>query len=109
MAVPIVELLDEKHVVLDLATRQMPVALGKIVQVMAANGKIDNAGKFLEELLARENAKPSAVEIGVAFAHVRTDLVDEIVIGIGRSRSGIPFAEGNRARLIFVIGVPQQL
>jgi len=50
------------------------------------------------------------VEYGVVFPHARTDLVDEIVLGIGRSRAGIPFGEnGVRARLIFVIGVPQLL
>jgi mannitol/fructose-specific phosphotransferase system IIA component (Ntr-type) len=44
------------------------------------------------------------------FPHARTDLVDEIILGIGRSRAGIPFGEnGVRVRLIFVIGVPQQL
>jgi mannitol/fructose-specific phosphotransferase system IIA component (Ntr-type) len=37
-------------------------------------------------------------------------LVDEIVLGIGRSRAGISFG-GNavRARLIFVIAVPERL
>jgi mannitol/fructose-specific phosphotransferase system IIA component (Ntr-type) len=41
---------------------------------------------------------------------VRTDLVDEIVIGVGRSRAGIPFGENQqRAHLIFVIGVPERL
>ncbi len=44
----------------------------------------------------------------MVFPHLRTDLVKEIVIGIGRSRSGIPFADGKRARLLFLIGVPQQ-
>lgn len=108
MAVALVDLLNEKHVVLDLRTRQAPAALGKIVRLLAANGKIDNPEQFLEQLLAREQAKPSAVENGVAFPHLRTDLVGEIVIGIGRSRSGVPFAGGGRARLIFLIGVPQQ-
>jgi mannitol/fructose-specific phosphotransferase system IIA component (Ntr-type) len=50
------------------------------------------------------------VEDGVVFPHARTDLVDEIVLGVGRSRAGIPFGENQqRAHLIFVIGVPERL
>ena len=50
------------------------------------------------------------VENGVVFPHARTDLVGQIVLGIGRSHAGIPFGQnGRRARLIFLIGVPQQL
>jgi mannitol/fructose-specific phosphotransferase system IIA component (Ntr-type) len=61
-------------------------------------------------VLAREQEHPSVVENGVAFPHARTDLVDEIVVGIGRSRAGIPAGpDQKRARLIFVIGVPERL
>jgi mannitol/fructose-specific phosphotransferase system IIA component (Ntr-type) len=110
MAIALSELLDEKQVILWLRSRKLPNALREIIQLLAQNGKIDNAEKFLEEVLAREQAHPSAVENGVAFPHARTDLVDEIVIGIGRSRAGIPVgANQERARLIFVIGVPERL
>jgi mannitol/fructose-specific phosphotransferase system IIA component (Ntr-type) len=61
-------------------------------------------------VLQREEAHPSVVENGIAFPHARTDLVDEIVVGIGRSRAGILFGHNKvRARLIFVIGVPERL
>jgi mannitol/fructose-specific phosphotransferase system IIA component (Ntr-type) len=110
MAIALSERLDEKQVILRLRSRKLPNALREIIQLLAQNGKIDNAEKFLEEVLAREQAHPSAVENGVAFPHARTDLVDEIVIGIGRSRAGIPVgANRERARLIFVIGVPERL
>ncbi|PYI89942.1 MAG: hypothetical protein DMF03_06215 [Verrucomicrobia bacterium] len=37
-------------------------------------------------------------------------MVDRIALAIGRSRAGIPWnADGNRAHLIFLIAVPQQL
>src|SRR4029077_19299427 len=110
MAIALSELLDEKQVMLRLRSRKLPNALREIIQLLAQNGKVDNAEKFLEEVLAREQAHPSAVENGVAFPHARTDLVNEIVIGIGRSRAGIPVgANQQRARLIFVIGVPERL
>ena len=110
MAIALSELLDEKRVILRLRSRKLQNALREIIQVLAQNGKISDAEIFLEEVLAREQAHPSVVENGVAFPHARTDLVDEIVIGIGRSRAGIPIgADQQRARLIFVIGVPERL
>src|SRR6202043_2889043 len=87
----------------------LPAALQKIVSALAANGKITDAPRFLEELLAREQKNPSLVAYGTAFPHARTELVNEIVLGIGRSQAGIPMADGQRAHLLFVIGVPQRL
>jgi mannitol/fructose-specific phosphotransferase system IIA component (Ntr-type) len=110
MAIALSELLDEKQAILRLRSRKLPNALREIIQLLAQNGKIDDAERFFEHVLAREQAHPSAVEYGVTFPHVRTDLVNEIVIGIGRSRAGIPAgANQQRARLIFVIGVPERL
>jgi len=110
MAIALADLLDEKQVILRLRSRKPANAVREIIQLLAANGKIDDADEFLEQVLAREQVHPSAVENGVVFPHARTDLVDQIILGIGRSRAGIPFGKnGQRARLIFVIGVPQQL
>ncbi len=110
MAIALADLLDEKQVILRLRSRKPANTLREIVQLLAGNGKIDQPEKFLEQVLAREQAHPSVVEHGVAFPHARTDLVDEIILGIGRSRAGIPFGKnGVRAQLIFLIGVPQQL
>ena len=110
MAIALPELLDERQVLLRLRSRKLPNALREISQLLAQNGKIDNAEIFLQQVLEREQEHPSAVENGVAFPHARTDLVDEIVIGIGRSRAGIPVsANQERARLFFVIGVPERL
>jgi mannitol/fructose-specific phosphotransferase system IIA component (Ntr-type) len=110
MAIALADLLDEKQVILRLRARKPANALREIVRLLAENGKIDQPEKFLEQVIAREQVHPSVVEHGVVFPHSRTDLVDEIILGIGRSRAGIPFGEnGVRAHLIFLIGVPQQL
>ena len=110
MAIALADLLDEKQVILRLRSRKPANALREIVELLANNGKIDNGEEFLEQVLAREHRHSSVVENGVVFPHARTDLVDQIILGVGRSRAGIPFGENRvRAHLIFVIGVPQQL
>src|SRR5215467_11600013 len=110
MAITLTDLLDEKQVILHLRSRKVPNALREIIALLAQNGTIANPKDFFEKVLAREEAHPSVIENGAAFPHARTDLVDEIVVGIGRSHAGIPFGHnGVRARLIFVIGVPERL
>ena len=110
MAIALTDLLDEKQVMLRLRSRKVPNALREIIELLVQDGKIGNQKAFLEKVLAREEAHPSVVENGAAFPHARTDLVDEIVVGIGRSRAGVPFGrDGVRAHLIFVIGVPERL
>ncbi|HZS17795.1 MAG TPA: PTS sugar transporter subunit IIA [Candidatus Udaeobacter sp.] len=110
MAISLIDLLDEKEVILRLRSRKAPNALREIINLLTENGKIQQPDAFFEKVLARELEHPSVVENAVVFPHARTDLVDEIVVGIGRSRAGIPFgSEGMRAHLIFVIGVPERL
>ena len=113
MPIALADLLHEQQVILRLSSRKPANAIREIVDVVASDisgRKIAEPEAFLEQVLAREQTHPSAVENGVAFPHARTDLVDEIVIGVGRSRAGIPFGENRqRANLIFVIGVPERL
>ena len=110
MPIVLSDLIDERHVILGLRSRKPANGIREIVQMLARTGKIAKPEAFLQEVLARERTHLSIVENGVAFPHARTDLVDEIVVGIGRSRAGIPFGEDRpRAHLIFVIGVPERL
>jgi len=113
MPIVLADLLTEQQVILRLRSRKPANAIREIVDVLASDisgRKIGNPEVFLEQLLVREQTHPSIVENGVAFPHARTDLVDEIVIRVGRSRAGIPFGENReRAHLIFVIGVPERL
>jgi mannitol/fructose-specific phosphotransferase system IIA component (Ntr-type) len=113
MPIALTDLLTEQHVILRLRSRKPANAIREIVDVLASNiggRKIAKPEAFLERVLARERTHPSVVENGVAFPHARTDLVDEIVVGVGRSRAGISFDENQqRAHLIFVIGVPERL
>ncbi|MBX6324769.1 MAG: PTS sugar transporter subunit IIA [Chthoniobacterales bacterium] len=110
MPIALSDLLSEKHVIPAVRSRKAPNAIREIIQLLADNGKIARPDEFLEQVLAREQAHPSLVENGVVFPHARTDLVSEIVVGLGRSLPGIPFGQAkDRAHLIFVIGVPERL
>ena len=91
---------------LDLTAASKEEALRTIVARM----QIAEAEKFLAEIMAREDVQTTLVGKGVAFPHARTDLVRNMVLGIGRSADGVPFGkDGEAAQLIFVIGVPKKM
>jgi mannitol/fructose-specific phosphotransferase system IIA component (Ntr-type) len=110
MATALADLLDAKQVELNLRSRTAENAIRELIALLASNEQVAEPAKFIDRVIAREQANPSEVEDGVAFPHARTDLVEKIVLAIGRSRAGVPFGKmPKRANLIFLIGVPQRL
>ena len=110
MSIVLADLIDPEQIALNLRAHTQSDAIKEIVDLLVANGKIDNAEKFLEQLEARERTNSTYAADGVAFPHARTKLVEEIVVGIGRSEAGIPWTgKGELAQLIFLIAVPERL
>jgi len=69
MAIALADLLDEKQVILRLRSRKPANAVREIIQLLAANGKIDDTDEFLEQVLAREQVIwliKSSLELGAA-------------------------------------------
>ena len=110
MSIALADLIDPKHIALNLRARTQADAMSEITDLLVANGKIDNAERFLNKLQERERTNSTYAGDGVAFPHARTKLVEQIVVGVGRSEAGISWTgKGEIAHLIFLIAVPERL
>jgi len=110
MAIALADILDQRQVALQLRSRRRPSAIREIVSLFEKTGSVARPAGFLAQVLAREEAGSALAENGVALPHARTELVDQITLAIGRSHAGIPWNDqGKRARLIFLLAVPQRL
>ena len=110
MAVVLADVLDEQSVTLELRAQTCDDALREIIATMQCDGRVDDVETLFAEVLARERAHSTFMGRGVAFPHARTNLVNQICLGIGRSHGGISFGgQGELAHLIFVIAVPQRM
>jgi mannitol/fructose-specific phosphotransferase system IIA component (Ntr-type) len=110
MAIALADILDQRQVALQLRSRGRPSAIREIVSLFAKTGSVARSADFLAQVLAWEEAGSTLAENGVALPHARTELVDQITLAIGRSHAGIPWNDqGERARLIFLLAVPQRL
>src|SRR6476660_2102407 len=111
MAIALADILDERHIALQLKSRRQANALRELIGLLEKTGSVLQPAEFLAQVLAREKVNSTLAEKnGVAFPHARTALVDQIALAVGRSHAGIPWNDnGERARLIFVVAVPQRL
>jgi mannitol/fructose-specific phosphotransferase system IIA component (Ntr-type) len=104
------EILDPRLVVLELREATAAEAILEIVERLRDHGLVHDFYKLADAIMEREGKTSTNTGEGVAFPHARTDLVDRIVLGIGRSKEGIPFGYSSEpVHLIFLIGVPQRM
>jgi len=110
MATVLPDVLTEEHVTLALQAGSRDEALREIIATMSGAAKLADPEKFLGKVLAREEEHSTYMGNGVAFPHARTDVVQQIIFGAGRSQDGVLFsAEGERVHLLFVIAVPRRM
>jgi len=110
MAIALSELVHPEQVSLNLQARSQAEAMQEIVDLLVARGRVHDAERFMGELQSRERTNSTYAGDGIAFPHARTKLVEQIVLGIGRSEAGIPWTDkGEIAHLIFLIAVPERL
>jgi mannitol/fructose-specific phosphotransferase system IIA component (Ntr-type) len=103
-------LLDPKHVALELRGATTGEAVWEIVELLRDSGELRNPKEFFEAVMGREEKSSTVANGGVAFPHARTQLVEQLVLGIGRSGTGVVFrGSAEPVHLIFVIAVPQQM
>src|SRR4051812_1899820 len=104
------EILDPKLVVLELREQTAAEAILEIVERLRDNGLVHDFYKLADAVMEREGKTSTNTGEGVAFPHARTDLVDRLVLGVGRSKAGIPFGYSSElVHLIFLVGVPQRM
>lgn len=101
-------LLDPRHVALELQAGTAGGAIWEIIELLRETEELSRAREFFDAVMTREKKISSVANGGVAFPHARTSLVERLLLGVGRSRQGIPFGEeGEVVHLIFLVAVPQ--
>ena len=92
---------------LDLEGRIASEVIAELHRELSRCEAVNDPRRFLAELLARQLLGGNCIDREIALPHVRTQSVDRIVLGVGRSASGVSFDSDHPAvRLIFLIGVP---
>jgi mannitol/fructose-specific phosphotransferase system IIA component (Ntr-type) len=105
-------LLSEGQVVVDFAAQDKGEAIGKLVDLLVAQGRLAAAHRAaaLEALLAREKVGSTGLEHGVALPHAIVDVPGDALAVLAVSARGVPFhaADGQPSRILVLVLIPRR-
>ncbi|MDV7103382.1 fructose-specific PTS transporter subunit EIIC [Vibrio sp. TH_r3] len=104
----ITELINEKLIRLDLAATTKEEAFIELIDVLHAQGRINDKSQFLADVKAREELGNTGFEDGVALPHAKSSAVIKPAVVIGISKTGIEYGaeDGKPSKLFFLIASP---
>lgn len=109
-ASPVQKLLRAGAIVLDLPAATRREAIVGLTSALAEKlGRAEDAPRFAEAVLAREETAGTGVGDGVAFPHAEAAGLTEPALAFARSSEGLDFdaPDGEPAKLIFLLLTPK--
>ncbi|KIE58131.1 PTS fructose transporter subunit IIA [Methylacidiphilum kamchatkense Kam1] len=104
------DVLTQDRVLVNLSAKDKFEAITKVAKILEHSPLLQSFDAFLEAVLEAEKSGLTWFEQEVAFPHIRSQVVKELVIAAGFFPSGVLFREAAPlVRLIFVIGAPKKL
>jgi len=107
---PVQKLLRAGALLLDLPALSRKEAIVTLTSALSESiGRPDDAKRFADAVLAREETAGTGVGEGVAFPHAEAEGLTEPALAFGRSQRGLDFdsPDGEPARLVFLLLTPK--
>ncbi len=107
----LIDLITEDIVKVPLEATGKTEAIGELVDVLVAAGKVKNKSKIMEAVLKRENLGSTGLEKGIAVPHAKTEEVTSLMLAIGISFKGVDFnaVDGKPSKVFFLmLAAPDQ-
>lgn len=104
----IIDLLDQRSIQLGGQAKNKSDALDKMVDLMAASGKIADVETYRMGVYAREEESTTGIGEGIAIPHCKSDAVKEPGLAAMVVPDGVDFdsLDGQPADLLFLIAAP---
>jgi len=105
------KVVSKKNIFSELDSGDREGALREMVGRLKEHGELTDADveTVLDGLMARERLGTTGIGKGVAIPHVRFDKLDNLLVAVGHSSTGVDFAavDGDRVKVIFLVLSPE--
>ena len=102
-------MISKNLVMLDYEQKDSMELIKDVAERMEEDGKLNNKEKYIQSVLEREQLSCTCFDFNVAIPHGKTDAVKEACFAFVRTKEPIDWINSteNKARLIFMIAVPE--
>ena len=100
--------LKQDRILVRMGARKKVEAIRELAGLLEDAPEISAFRQFLSVMIQKELRFGSGVGDGVAIPHYRDETIEEPVIGLGVSRNGIEWGEGERVSIVVLIGWPNK-
>lgn len=104
----IIDLLDDRSILLDGRVADKKAALDQMVELMDASGKLRDKETYRQGVYAREQEGSTGIGEGIAIPHCKSDAVIKPGLAAMVVKDGVEFEslDGQTAHLFFLIAAP---
>ena len=104
----IIDLLDDRSILLDGRVADKKAALDQMVELMDASGKLSDKETYRQGVYAREQEGSTGIGEGIAIPHCKSDAVIKPGLAAMVVKDGVEFEslDGQPAHLFFLIAAP---
>ena len=104
------KLIKKKNMIADLESTERESVLREMLARLKENGELGekDSEQIFTGLMARERLGTTGIGRGIAIPHVRHDGIKELLVALGRSKSGVDYAavDGGKVKVIFLVVTP---
>lgn len=105
------DILSNEQIITDLQATDRWQAIDELINNLVATGKIkpENHDAIAAVVKKRESSMSTGIGFGIGIPHASTDLIQEVVGSLGRSRKGVNFdaLDNQPVNLVMLFLVPQ--
>lgn len=105
------EYLDKDLIISDLSARTKPEVLAELVSSLSAKFPDLDSKRVVQVLMDREMLGTTGIGDGIAIPHGKLDSIDQVLVIVGRSQTGVDFAslDHKPASIFFTVLAPSSV
>ena len=105
------DILSQEQIITDLQATDRWQAIDELIKNLVSTGKIkaEHHDAIAAVVKKRESSMSTGIGFGIGIPHASTDLINEVVGALGRSRKGVNFdaLDNQPVNLVMLFLVPQ--